>query len=173
MRGPAANSFAARRNARPPDSSMTAFAADNACKARTLNCRKWIGQRCSNSSRKPCLHPEFANNVNKQRTLSSNIACLKENRTAEGNRQIGRRLDRRTRHSTDLGTETGPPQWQYSGVSCARPGSAQIGLRRIAAHHSLAVEVCPDLADALFHHPDPALAVLVVKGQDGLPQLAI
>src|ERR1700741_161071 len=115
MRGPAANSFAARRDVRPPDSSITPFAADTACKAHTLNCRIWIGQRCSNSSRKPC-HPLIRQSYEQTMNPVEQSACLKEDRIAEGSRQIGTRLDRRTRHSSNLGTENGPSQWQYSGV---------------------------------------------------------
>ena len=35
----------------------------------------------------------------------------------------------------------------------------QIGLGRIAAHHSLTIELLRDLADRLLHHPNPTSAV--------------
>src|SRR5216684_5454356 len=53
------------------------------------------------------------------------------------------------------------------------PSVPDIGFRRIASHHSLAVEDGPDLADRLFHHPNPAGAIRVIKRQDGVFELAV
>src|SRR4051794_28214446 len=51
--------------------------------------------------------------------------------------------------------------------------SAEISLGSVPPHHPLTVEVAGDLADRLFHHPDPACPIAVKQRQNVAFQLAV
>src|SRR3546814_2032240 len=50
----------------------------------------------------------------------------------------------------------------FGGVNA----SSEIRLAGVAAHHALAVEAGPDLADRFLHHRNPATAVGAIERQD-------
>src|SRR5262249_6789059 len=56
-----------------------------------------------------------------------------------------------------------------------RPATSvsDISLCCVTSHHSLAVEHGTDLTDGLLHHPNPARAIRVIEGQDGVFELVI
>src|SRR5262249_49864466 len=51
--------------------------------------------------------------------------------------------------------------------------SSKISFARVAAHHSLAVEVISDVADRLLHHPAPPGWVVIIKRENGAPELVV
>src|SRR3546814_2068298 len=50
----------------------------------------------------------------------------------------------------------------FGGVNA----SSEMRLAGVAAHHALAVEAGPDLADRFLHHRNPATAVGAIERQD-------
>src|SRR5262249_58912449 len=64
-----------------------------------------------------------------------------------------------------------PGDPHFFGAADASGSNVRLG--GVATHHSLAVEDGADLGDRLLHHPDPAGAVIVIKGKHGVPELLV
>src|SRR5690242_7473314 len=79
--------------------------------------------------------------------------------------RAGRALDAGQTGATPA--RSGP---RVRGAADRRTAPLEIGLRRVATHHAMGVEIAGELGHRLFHHADPAGAVALVQRQHHLLQ---